>query len=354
MSSLRACFRTLVACAVLWCCVSPAIAGVRRHDRDDTLHTSLANHSPYAAVGQVTLVNDDGVTVGLGSGTHIGDGWILTAAHVVDNLAPGDFIVGPYGAGSGQSISAGDIYQADASEVHVHTGWNSDNLLGGNDVAVFRLSGDYSSLAVAELAPVGVNPVGRPATAVGYGRTGVGSKGHNPQPPDPSVPNAPGTKRAGTNMIDLRGGQVGPEQNGGVYLNASSVATSILLSDFDNPGNTNASLLGEQTPLYLEYSIAPGDSGGALMIVDPSDPQNQLLAGIHSFVASVQAETDDERIIGDVNEFVDSSYGELQGYTEVSPFIADFIYPNTGIPEPATMVLLVSMGGLLLRRRASR
>ncbi len=350
MSSLFACFRTLVTFAVLWCCVSPAIAGVRRDDRDDSLHTGLANESAYAAVGQVTLVNGSGNIVGLGSGTHIGDGWILTAAHVVDNLAPGNFIVGSAGVGSGESISSGDIYAVDASEVHVHPGWN--DLLGGNDVAVFKLSGDYSSLAVAELAPVGVNPVGRPATAVGYGRTGVGSAGHNPQPADPSVPNASGTKRAGSNMIDLRGGQVGPEQNGGVYLNATSVATSILLSDFDNPGNTNASLLGEQTPLYLEYSIAPGDSGGALMIVDPSDPQNQLLAGIHSFGASLSVDTGDI-IVGDEDGFVDSSYGELQGYTEVSPFIADFIYPITGIPEPATMTILlaVAMGAVVGRRK---
>ncbi len=345
MSSLRACFRTLVACAVLWCCVSPAIAGVRRDDVADSVHTGLANESPYAAVGQVTLVNGDGDIVGLGSGTHIGDGWILTAAHVVDSLAPGQFIVGPYGAGSGETISPGDVYAADVSEVHVHPLWNSGNLLGGNDVAVFRLQSGYDDLPVATLAPIGTQPVGRPATAVGYGRTGVGSTGW--------TLNSVGTKRAGTNMIDLRGGQIGPEQDGEVFVDASSVATSILLSDFDEPGNTNASLLGEQTPLDLEYSIAPGDSGGALMIVDPSDPQNQLLAGIHSFGASLSVDKGDI-IVGDEDGFVNSSYGELQGYTEVSPFIADFIYPITGIPEPATMVLLVSMGGLLLRRRASR
>ncbi len=347
MKAVHVCSLVLVVFAVLWCSAQPVAAGVRRDDVDDIEHTGLADKSVYAAVGQVTLVNGDGGIVGLGSGTHIGDGWILTAAHVVDDLSPGHFIVGPFGEGSGESISSGDIHAADTSEVYVHPSWNSSNLLGGNDVAVFKLQDEsaYENLAAATLAPVGTQPVGQSGTAVGYGRTGVGSTGW--------TSGSAGTKRAGTNMIDLRGGEEGEPQDGGVYVDASGVATSILLSDFDNPENSNASLLGDQTPLDLEYSIAPGDSGGAMMIVDPSDPDNVLLAGIHSFGASLKVDTGDI-IVGDEDGFVNSSYGELQGYTEVSPFIADFIFPTTGIPEPATMLLLASMGGLLLRRREAR
>lgn len=349
---MRNCPRTigmLLAGAVIVTACAAATAGVRRNDVPDSQHTSLANETRFGAVGQLLLVDGSNTVKARCSGTHIGDGWVVTAAHCFDgSLLPGEFIVGPYGIGSGETIAPADRYDAAVGSAKIATGWDSGNLLGGNDLAVFRLSDDWSDLPVAKLAGPGLNPVDMQATIVGYGKTGIGLDGHNN---DENVPtNAAGTKRAGTNAIDLRGGQVGSVQDDGVYLNATGLATSILLSDFDEPDNTNPSLLGEQIPLAMEYAIAPGDSGGALMVQDP-DSGEYLLAGVHSFGASVQVVTDDERTIGDTDGFVNSTYGELQGYTEVSPFIDSFIRPETGIPEPTTLAMLSLAGLAVLARR---
>jgi hypothetical protein len=342
---LSAIVATVAVCA-------PASAGVRRDDVSDFEHAGLAGVTIFDPVGQVVLDGREGSPGGLCSGTHIGDGWVVTAAHCFTSTQPGqqivrdpiEFIVGPHGVGSGESTFEGNRYSVDVSSVVVHPQWSGDSLLGGHDIALFRVSGDASTLPATKLARPARDPVGEASLVVGYGTTGVGSTGWEAD--------TVGTKRVGRNTIDLRGGQLGPPQDAGVRLDARDLEHSILLSDFDSPESTAASLLGSNRPLELEYAIAPGDSGGGLMVFGPTTTSVRLV-GVHSFGASLSVDTG-EIIVGDEDGFVNSSYGELQGYTEVSPFISDFIFPNTGIPEPATLMMLsvAAMGALARRRRA--
>ncbi|GET40981.1 trypsin-like serine protease [Microseira wollei] len=135
-----------------------------------------------------------------------------------------------------------------------HRGWlgSSGNLGAGFDIALLRLRS-----AVTNVTPAppfsDLSEDMQVGTYVGYGATGTGLSGW--------VRNE-GVKRGGQNIIGL-GSRLG-------------FSDRVLVSDFDSPLSANSSDR-LSIPLNLEYNVAPGDSGGGMLI-------NNRVAGVNSFI----------------------------------------------------------------------
>jgi hypothetical protein len=247
-----------------------AAGGTIRHDVADASYTQLSQS--YASVGDI-LFTESGAGY-RGSGTLIAPDWVLTAGHIVD------------GSVSTLSFRIGGTTYGGA-EWRAHPNWTG-SLNGGHDIGLIRLT-----TAVANVAPASrytaASELGRTAHFVGYGNTGTGLTGFKN--------GTSGTRRAGANVVDAYGSALGYSNN-------------ILLADFDDPANKDRkNLLGKSSTLALEYSIAPGDSGGGVFM---DFGGNLQLVGVNSFIGAVGGRSGD----GVAN----ASYSDFMGATRVTMF----------------------------------
>jgi hypothetical protein len=250
--------------SMVFCTALTVNAGVIQDDIDPIKHVNLAAN--YSTVGQVFTQTNSGAFYAA-SATVIGSNWILTAAHVVDDIT---------------SLTFNFASESEAaSSWFAHEDWNGD-LGKGYDIALVRFDNlDFGDFGITPATLYrGSDEIGRVGTSVGYGLTGTGSTGF--------ISNNDLNKRAGKNVIDAE-------------LVTKGKGNRVLLSDFDNPDDPSDSSYGSVNPLDLEYLIAPGDSGGGLFI-------DGMLAGVHSFGWG--------RLDGNPN----SDYGDVSGHTRVSSF----------------------------------
>ena len=308
-------------------------AGVIRGDVSDSFYTGLAAQSVYDSVGFLTweVTSDEGTSGYIASGTLISPEWVLTAGHVVGGTDD-------YGTGvSGMIFGLGSVLSETgtaATSWIPFSGWSSSNgnVWAGVDLGLVRLSQPITSVTPAQI-DFRTSPVGLLGTNVGYGRSGVGTGGM-------STP--AGTKRAGQNMIDARGGMV-TTMGSGTLLDLDGISSSVLFQDFDSPIDLVASTMGSVTPVAQEYLIASGDSGGGLFINVGGVTK---LVGVHSFLASLPYPWDTTGAKAD--------YGDLAGSVAVQSF-ENWIFTTTGVPEPSVISLLFfGLGGLVLMRKREK
>jgi Trypsin len=247
------------------------LGGTIRHDKSDSSYRTLS--ASYASVGKLNWT--DGGSSYLASGTLIAPNWVLTAGHCTDGQAV-----------SAMNFSLNQTTYA-AAEWFPHPNWNGD-LDNGFDIGLVRLSNSIVDVTPASRLTSAIE-LGQVGVSVGFGTTGTGKTGYQA--------GTGGTKRAGENIIDAYGSKVGMPDH-------------FLLSDFDDPSNKDRkNAFGSSTPRSLEYSIAPGDSGGGTFINVGGAP---LLAGVHSFISAFY------RPYGDGT--VNASYSDFFGSTRVALF----------------------------------
>lgn len=122
----------------------------------------------------VLALSSDGETWGEASGTwignHLGQGYVLTAAHIFGKSGrAGDYVV-----------RLPDGRTANVDRVWVHPGWNgSFDQRTGYDVAVMRLDVAVEGAGPAPWLYGGNDEAGKLITFVGFGSRGIGSTGEH-------------------------------------------------------------------------------------------------------------------------------------------------------------------------------
>jgi secreted trypsin-like serine protease len=305
----------------LFSCV--AVAGTIRHDRLDSMYTDLS--AGYASTSFIAVGS------GAGSGVLIAPDWIITAAHVAADAQTTDDILVLFGADPISELidGTGTLYSVD--QIRFHPRWTG-HAEDGYDLALLHLSSPASDITPA-IRYRGSSEIGHVGTYTGYGTTGDGQSGYDAS--------SFGIRRAGNNIIDSDATRIRSE------LNSDEAAAQLLLADFDDPPTGNGytkstrNPLGSATALDLEYSLAPGDSGGGLFITDGNAT---YLAGIHSFIDALPPPDGDGTL--------DATYSDLSGSTRLSGISNDWI--DSVVPEPSGLALL--LGGVMVvsapRRRA--
>ncbi|MCU0450574.1 MAG: trypsin-like peptidase domain-containing protein [Bernardetiaceae bacterium] len=252
----------------IWQRVTPVVvwlgllqcSGIIRHDVPLAAYQQLAKQPGFACVGKVRL--------GLanhGSCVLVGPRHVLTAAHLLyithyqtdTSQLQGRRVVQSRAVGyqpialaqlriyfklAGQSGPKGFSRLARRAVVHPDIKPGQPN--SPADLALVELDTPMADVFPAPLNRL-PNELGYPVVGVGYGRVGRADR--------PGVWfKASRAKLAGQNVVDSLGGSL---VNG---------LPSLLVCDFDQPGQPANNRLGSPVPQPLEYLSASGDSGGGL------------------------------------------------------------------------------------------
>uniref|UniRef100_A0A8C2ZB62 pancreatic elastase n=1 Tax=Cyclopterus lumpus TaxID=8103 RepID=A0A8C2ZB62_CYCLU len=109
-------------------------------------------------------------------GSLIRRGWVMTAAHCVDRSRTWRVVLGDHNI----NTQEGREQYMSVSRVHIHPNWNSNNVAGGWDIALLRLSSDASINSYVQLAalpPTGqILPHNNPCYISGWGHTQTGGQ----------------------------------------------------------------------------------------------------------------------------------------------------------------------------------
>jgi secreted trypsin-like serine protease len=245
-----------------------------------------------------------------GTGSLIGPHTILTAAHLVEGL----------GATQARFQVNGITYSSSA--IAINPGYS-----GGDDfdVAVITLTQDVVGVPYYQYNTGALNELtAGPGIKVGFGVGGDGTSGAQPN----LFPY--GTKRAGSNVIDLV--TTAPTQVTDGYGAVMNVPAGMLLYDFDNHLTGSAGPLGGAAVGQDEIDTASGDSGG---------PMFQYSDALGTYIITGIT-------IGGSDDL--SRYGDIASDLRVATYAS---WIETQAPEPAAMSV-VAVTALLLRRRRSR
>lgn len=304
--------------------------------------TYFANAPVYRGV--VTLIMEYSSGAFICTGSAVAGNKIVTAAHCVSD---GFGTAGPLRTrayftdsvdpdlvrfGAGFNPVAG-VTALDVSHIHVNPGYTGQ-VIDQNDIAVLSLAG-----TIPVYAPIydffGGNPIANLFNVVGNGArsdTG-GSIGANL---------GTGRMRQGDNLFDFVWGS---PQFGGFFTDTDFWGTAdyafSLVSDFDSGlaandvgGALSAFFPGQVANLGVgarEVSVAGGDSGGPAFI-------NGRIAAITSYGAKFGNPNTD------VDAFLNSSFGEMNGYVPVR-IHGDWL--KSVVPEPATWAMMIAGFGLV-------
>jgi hypothetical protein len=281
----------------------------------------VAPGTGYDGVVRLEVLDHDDNIDGIGTGTLLSTGrHILTAAHNVQTLNSTRVVFEMPGGEIAIDVPATHyrIYPGYKDHPGVPNDPNNPGGPGSNDIAVLELP--VLAPAGAERFDLfrGTNEVGQLFTTVGYGLTGTGTSGE-------SVPL--GVKHIGHNRFDADANWLST----GTFNEhiPPPAAGTALAWDFDNGADENDAFyqfygirnlwLGP-----LEANPATGDSGGPLFI------GNQI-AGVVSY-----SDSDVNLHKVDINQKIDSSYGEFGIGTRVSDF-ATWIDQTVSAPGPLVL-----------------
>ena len=255
-----------------------------RHDVNPSEYEDLgANRFPYAAGEQYP---DFSSTVqvygggGWGSGVIISEYWVLTAAHVVEDLSPNtaDIYVGvDVGEGAYERVYS-------IRNIYVHPGWDGDSTLmeSGVDIALieldFAVNTDVSAIAKwDDITSPNRLDIGSMVYTSGYGSYDL----FYSECSDYCLDDGDGEysqRRAWSNVLDRKSDGIIPDH---AYSGDNIWHGGWIVYDFDSPSRQNNALNAGQTStaqqgyygyagqgtsdataLSLEGTTVPGDSGG--------------------------------------------------------------------------------------------
>lgn len=232
----------------------------------------------------------DGQSYGTGNLLYDGRS-LLTAAHVFDGISSNKKLIYLY-----DGVTNFTAY----AKISMDPTYDEYDL--NNDIAIVTFEQTFDDMYQRYELYRDNNEINKKYTAVGYGDVGTGYTGETYA--DEIY------KLKTTNTFD--GDLKTLVDYANINLPWNPTKDTLLISDFDN-GYSNTDIIGSLSDKphlgtgSMEGLIASGDSGGAAFI-------NGLIAG----VASYSADIGPTKTAGDIDDEINSSYGEIAGYQRVS------------------------------------